>query len=440
MIKPFFYYQQHQINKALLVGLGISGISVIKYLSAYTINIDIFDQKNKSNHYIVDYEVFDNINLEVYDLIVVAPGIPLNRSPFTWLSSYWHKVVGDIELFSAHITQKKQKVVAITGSNGKSTVASLLHHILSALCIRVALGGNIGIPALSIINDNVDIYVLEVSSFQIDLLKKAQFDVVSMLNLSPDHVDRYKDYMGYCDSKLALLARGKYVVMNAKHKEFTASVSHNNFNYFNTNNTYANCTTAIFEGEIFCEQSEVFLQGKHNLENIVSVLVMLQGLMTFSDNLIAIIKKAVMDFMPLAHRCSLVRKFAGIRFINDSKATNIASVEAAIIGLGSADKNIIILLGGIAKGANFCGLTPVLKRYVKKTFIYGRDRMFIYAAIANEVSCELCDNLDQAFSFGASLACGNDIVLLSPGCASFDDFLSYVHRGEQFETLVKKIR
>lgn len=449
MIKPVFYYQEHHIRKVLVVGLGISGISVVQYLNAYVVDIEIFDQNTRNDHYVIDYDVFDKIDLEAYDLIVVAPGIPINRSPFNQLKSHWHKVVGDIELFSAHVMQKMQeeqekqkaqKIIAVTGSNGKSTVVSLLYHILNSLGFCAALGGNIGIPALSLLDDKVDVYVLEISSFQIDLLKKARFDVVSVLNLSPDHLDRYEDYNAYCDAKLALLARGEYVVMNGKQKALITDLMYKNLHYFNADNAYVNGEKTIFADEVFCEQSEIILQGKHNLENILAVLVILQGLISVDHRLLLKLKEAIARFEPLAHRCRLVNICSGVKYINDSKATNIASAEAALVGLGSDSKNIIILLGGMAKGADFSELTPVLKRYVKKALVYGRDRMLIYNAIAKEVDCALYDNLDQAFTAGCSLAQENDIVLLSPGCASFDGFLNYVHRGEHFEKLVSELR
>lgn len=448
--KPFFYYQTRQINRVLVVGLGVSGAAVVNYLKSYALEIDIFDQNPKNVSVIVDYQNFDEINLESYDLIVVAPGIPVNKAPFNQLYRHWHKVVGDIELFALAIAsgsdeknhkQKRQKVIAITGSNGKSTVVSLIFHVLKSLGINTALGGNIGIPALSLIDENVDVYVLEVSSFQIDLLKHAQFDVVAVLNLSPDHLDRYADYKAYCHAKLALLTRGKYSVMNAKQKDLLNDRVDATFSYFNNEATYVDDDKAIFHHEVFCQQSELILQGKHNLENILAVLTVLNELMSLSDDNKAKIKSAVATFNPLAHRCRLVRTFENIRYINDSKATNIASTEAALFGLGNQEtKNIIILLGGLAKGADFSELVPVLKTYVRKAVVYGQDRMSIYQAIANEVDCTLCQSFDEAFNAATTLACQNDIVLLSPACASFDGFLSYAHRGEYFEELVNKLR
>ncbi|WP_440682217.1 UDP-N-acetylmuramoyl-L-alanine--D-glutamate ligase [Cysteiniphilum halobium] len=441
-----FYYQKQQINHVLVVGLGVSGASVVDYLKAYALEINIFDQNPKNARLIVDYQNFDEIDLESYDLIVVAPGIPVNKAPFNRLQNHWHKVVGDIELFALHIASndkksKKQKAIAVTGSNGKSTVVSLLFYVLRSLGINAALGGNIGIPALSLIDEKVDIYVLEVSSFQIDLLKHAQFDVVAVLNLSPDHLDRYVDYRAYCDAKLALLVRGKYCVMNAKQKDLFNHRTDGALSYFNNDATYVDDDKAIFHREVFCQQSELILQGKHNLENILAVLTILDGLMILSEDDRARIKLAITQFNPLAHRCRLVKTCNGIRYINDSKATNIASTEAALIGLGNKyTKNIIILLGGITKGADFSQLVPALKTYVKKALIYGQDRMIIYQAISHEIDCVLCKNFDEAFNAGTTLASENDIVLLSPACASFDGFLNYAHRGEYFEELVNKLR
>lgn len=446
-LKPFFYYQTQQIKHVLVVGLGVSGVAVVEYLNTYALAIDIFDQDARNARLLVDYQNFDEIMIESYDLIVVAPGIPVNKAPFNRLHSYWHKVIGDIELFALHVkthndsTHKKQKIIAVTSSNGKSTVVSLLYHVLQKIGVNAALGGNIGIPALSLIDEKVSVYVLEISSFQIDLLKYAQFDVVAVLNLSPDHLDRYADYQTYCDAKLALLTRGAYRVMNAKQKDLLNHRADETFSYFNNDATYVDDDKAIFDNALFCQQSELILQGKHNLENILAVLVILDGLMILSEDGKARIQSAIANFNPLAHRCRLIKTFQGVSYINDSKATNIASTEAALMGLGNKDKkNIIILLGGVAKGADFSELIPVLKTYVKKALVYGRDRMPIYQAIANEVDCVLCEHFDEAFNAGITLACQNDLVLLSPACASFDGFLSYAHRGGYFEELVNKLR
>lgn len=447
MIKPFFYYQTQQINRVLVLGLGISGVSVVDFLITYALEIDIFDQNSQNSHFSIDYQNFDNIELESYDLIVVSPGIPVNKSPFNRLQFHWHNVISDIELFALHIAihnnnrNKRQKVIAVTGSNGKSTVVSLLYHVLKNLGIQAAVGGNIGIPALNLINKKINVYVLEISSFQIDLLKKAQFDITVVLNLSPDHLDRYADYEMYCNVKLGLLARGKYNLINAKQKSLITEKTYKNLHYFNTEATCINDDKAVFNNEIFCQQSEIFLQGKHNLENILAVLLVLDKLMMSLNDNKAIIKDAIASFNPLSHRCRFIRDFKGIRYINDSKATNIASTEAALIGLGSKDaKNIIVLLGGLTKGTDFSELLPVLKIYAEKALIYGQDRIQIYQAIVGEVDCVLCENFDQAFNTGVMLACQNDIVLLSPGCASFDGFSNYVHRGEYFEKLVNELR
>ena len=378
------YYRKKKIHRVLIIGLGISGMSVARYLSKYATNFDIFDHNTKSSEFQIKYHNFDKINFHHYDLIVVAPGIPINKDPFIKLKRYWEKVIGDIELFIAHIEQsvylnnKKQRIIAITGSNGKSTVVKLLGYVLKRLNFNTAIGGNIGIPALEIIDDNADIYLLEISSFQIDLLKKSRFNIAVVLNLSSDHLDRYPSPQTYFNTKLSLLPRSCYGIMNAEYKEIAKNYSYDieKFSYFNSPRSFIYRYSIIFDNKLFCKQSEILLQGHHNLENILSVLVVLKKIIVFSDKVRAFVKECIASFSPLAHRCSIVKKINDVSYINDSKATNIASVEAAIKAFGlknNKSKNIILLLGGVAKGDEFSKLVPVIRYYVKKSIIYGKD-------------------------------------------------------------------
>ncbi len=439
MNRPIFFYQNREIKKVLIVGLGISGFSVFKWFNQYDVIIDTYDQKHYEVSTNAYFDDFNALELMHYDLIVVAPGIPINKAPFNRLSQYWDKVVGDIELFALEVKPLGQKMLAISGSNGKSTTVSLLYHVLRDLDIKVALGGNIGTPALSLIDPKVQVYVLEISSFQIDLLKKAQFDVGCVLNISPDHLDRYPNYAAYCQSKLKLFEHSHYKVTNGKQRELTLA-DKANMSYFNSKDCWIDGKTLFFQGQLFCTTDELLLQGAHNLENILAVLLVLESLMDLNEAAWAKIKQSIRHFRGLPHRCQLVATINGVKYINDSKGTNIGAVEAALNGLAQDEKNIIIFLGGLAKGADFSMLIPALKKSVKKAIIYGQDRLLITKALEKDIECIIYPHLDEAFATSFAFAKQGDIVLLSPGCASFDAFSGFVQRGEYFEQLVNQYK
>ncbi|MBK2123737.1 UDP-N-acetylmuramoyl-L-alanine--D-glutamate ligase [Fangia hongkongensis] len=436
-----FFYQQTPIKSVLIIGLGASNRALLSYLeNNYTLDIALYDQSDQENLSLSYplYHDFQAINLELYDLIIPAPGIPINRAPFSELYNFWHKVVGDIELFCHELEKTAAieksalpKVVAVTGSNGKSTVVSLLHHVLLSSGMDVALGGNIGTPVFELINQTVALYVLELSSFQIDLLKKARFEIITVLNISEDHLDRYPSFEAYAASKLALVKHANCALLPTHLAHQLENKTQIAIEAIESGEFQLNDQAIIYQSNVLLTSKMLSIKGTHNLYNALVVLRMIEKL---SFNPMDIVQH-ISHFQALAHRCNSVARVNEVDYINDSKATNIGAVIAGISGLTST-KNVILLLGGIAKGADFSKLKDVLKSNVCFTCIYGQDRFKIEEDITNLVEYELAESLDQAFDLCASRSKCGDIVLLAPGCASFDAFSGFAERGSYFEKLV----
>lgn len=411
-----FYFNNSKISNVLIVGYGATGKSINDYLKTFeNVNVDI-------SH---DDDEFTSFNLAEYDLIAVSPGIPLNSEIYNEFDAYRYKVISDIQLFYQEIKETFSKTVAVTGSNGKSTVVTMLNYVLNYLGYKSILIGNIGTPALSEVNKDFDFYVIELSSFQIDLLKCAKFDVGCVINVSPDHLDRYASFVEYKQSKLNL--------EKFSEKFFTYDVDSSSIKY--------NCSYAILRENIYkrslkiLDIEEINLFGLHNLENIVVVLNILDRLNIDSYQAVAAIK----TFKGLEHRCRIVKKINQVTFINDSKGTNVGATIAALNSITST-KNIILMLGGVAKSGDFTLMEEILKKYVKYVHIYGRDREYIESQIKDFCNYELNDSMSQAFKSATEKTQLNDTVLLSPACASFDEFSGYEERGCIFAKLVLDLK
>lgn len=430
-MSPLFY-QGKLVEKVLIVGMGLSGQSVQTFLSNFSVFVECYDVKKTACS---SFKNFTEIDLFSYDLIVVSPGIPLNQSPYQRLMSYRCRMISDVDLFCAYA---KEPIIAVTGSNGKSTVVSLLAHILRAQGFKVGLGGNIGAPALSVLDEMNDYYVLELSSFQIDLLHRSYFAVGIVLNITPDHLDRYSDFDAYALSKCSLASFSDCFVCPRSIAE-AYSVAHPSLVLFDCDNGFK------VDGAFLHHQNTRILDmgaitslvGQHNRSNIAFTYVAIQSLgvrlgqQAFLD--------AVQNFIGLPHRCQWVGEVNGVAFIDDSKGTNIGATIAAIEGLSSQYCGIVLLLGGVAKGADFSDMIPTLKAHVRHCFVYGQDGQTIFSQIKDEIQATLCHNANAAFHRATECAQKGELVLLSPACASFDEFRNYAHRGEAFAQFVKSL-
>lgn len=410
-----FYFNDEKITKLLMVGYGATGKSVCDYLDSFIdLQVDISQNDDE----------FISIDLGAYDLIVVSPGIPIDKSPYRKLSNYKAKVVSDIDIFYQKVKSSSAKTIAVTGSNGKSTIVTMLDFVLNKLGYKSVLVGNIGIPALNKIDEDFDYCVVETSSFQIDLFNSVEFDLGCVINVSPDHLDRYQGFEQYKQSKLNL---AKFC------RDFFVYDVHNNGVKYSgeyevvRGSIYRNATKLL-------DITETNLFGNHNLENIIVVLNILDRLDIDTTRAVEAVKK----FKGLANRCKVVKKVDGVTYINDSKGTNVGATVAALNSITNK-RNIILLLGGLAKGGDFSLMIKSLRKYVKYIFVYGEDKEYIKTYIEDFCEYEMCENISEAFRLASQRAQSSEIVLLSPACSSFDEFENYVKRGEYFEKLVKQL-
>lgn len=397
-----------------MVGYGSTGKSVCDFLANFIdITVDISQNDDE----------FVNYDLNSYDLITVSPGIPLNKSPYRALTKFKDKIVSDIDIFYQYIKDTKAKTIAVTGSNGKSTVVTMTDFVLKDLGYKSILVGNIGTPALNKIGEKFDYCVVEVSSFQINLFNCVRFDLGCIINVSPDHLDRYQNFEQYKQSKLNLAKFSN---------DFFVYDVHNGIKYAGE---YQIIRGAIYRNSTkLLDIVETKLFGEHNLENIIVVLNILDRLGLDINQAIDSIKK----FKGLEHRCKIVKKVNSTTYINDSKGTNVGATIAALNSITNS-KNIILLLGGVAKGGDFSLMIKSLDKYVKYVYIYGADKEYIESYIKGYCKYQLCNNMKQAFELSSQKANSNEIVLLSPACASFDEFSGYAQRGEVFQNLVAQL-
>ncbi|ACD31282.1 UDP-N-acetylmuramoyl-L-alanine--D-glutamate ligase [Francisella tularensis] len=409
-----FYFNDNKITKLLMVGYGSTGKSVCDFLANFIdITVDISQNDDE----------FVNYDLNSYDLITVSPGIPLNKSPYRALTKFKDKIVSDIDIFYQYIKDTKAKTIAVTGSNGKSTVVTMTDFVLKDLGYKSILVGNIGTPALNKIGEKFDYCVVEVSSFQINLFNCVRFDLGCIINVSPDHLDRYQNFEQYKQSKLNLAKFSN---------DFFVYDVHNGIKYAGE---YQIIRGAIYRNSTkLLDIVETKLFGEHNLENIIVVLNILDRLGLDINQAIDSIKK----FKGLEHRCKIIKKVNGTTYINDSKGTNVGATIAALNSITNS-KNIILLLGGVAKGGDFSLMIKSLDKYVKYVYIYGVDKEYIESYIKGYCKYQLCNNMKQAFELASQKANSNEIVLLSPACASFDEFSGYAQRGEVFQNLVAQL-
>ncbi|MFC4891973.1 UDP-N-acetylmuramoyl-L-alanine--D-glutamate ligase [Pseudofrancisella aestuarii] len=411
-----FFYKDVLINKILIVGYGSTGKSVEVYLEKYNVEVHISSSEAD----------FLEKNLETYDLLVVSPGIPLNKNPYSNLENYKSKIISDIDLYYDAIKAKQIKLIAVTGSNGKSTVVTMLDTVLNNLGYKSILVGNIGTPILSKINDDVEFCVVEISSFQIDLLKDTKFDVSCVINISHDHLDRYDSYQEYIESKLNLEKFSR--------EFFVYDFEGKGLKYNTVFSIRKSCIYKKEEKILALEETKLF--GLHNLENIIVVLSILEKFNIDHKKVITELK----EFEGLKHRCNKIGEIRGVSYINDSKGTNVGATVVAIDNLTNS-KNIVLLLGGVAKGGDFSIMQRSVIGKVKFICIYGKDAEYIKVQLEKYFSnFEVLKDMKTAFAKTVNIASKNDIVLLSPACASFDEFRNYEHRGEEFIKLFNEYK
>lgn len=432
--------------RLIIVGLGATGYSAAQFLQATPIKFAIIDSRRNPplidtlREQMPDVPVFcggfDQSALEVATHMMISPGVSLNETAIHKAMLAGVVVMSDIDLFAC-ATDKP--VIAITGSNGKSTVTSMLGDMGNACGVKTAIGGNLGTPALDLLAQDADLYVLELSSFQLERTSTLKAVAATVLNVSPDHLDRHADIAEYAHEKQRIFSGEGVMVLNADDPLVMAmrqtGRSCLTFSTTETADFYvqkAETSYLMHGNEVMMPTSELRLEGTHNMANALAALA-LGGVVGLDvQKMCAALKK----FKGLAHRMQRVGNVAGVSWVNDSKATNIGACVAALNGY---DHKVVLIAGGDAKGADMTELAPVVREKAKAVIVMGKDAELIESVLKDIVPVHYAVNMKEAVNIAAKVAVAGDTVLLSPACASLDQYKSYADRGNKFAEAVQEL-
>lgn len=416
-----------------VLGLARSGLATVEALVASGAGVTAWDDREEARDDAMALGADIGNPLEI-DLIgfagvVVSPGVPLNRHPIAAHAREAHvPVIGDIELFAeARGDLPPHKVVGITGTNGKSTVTALIHHMLESAGVPSLMGGNIGLPILT--RDPLPeggVYILELSSYQIDLSHSLACDVAVLTNLSPDHLDRYDGFTGYTASKARLFS--------LQHREQVAIVAVDDDPSKMIASRINHRLHRVSGKDIDPVDQTRWpaLQGPHNAQNAVCAIAVCRVLGLNDEQ----IERGLATYKSLPHRMELVGEVGGVSWFNDSKATNAASAAPALAAFPPApDQRLHWIAGGKAKGDGLAACRPWFA-HVKRVYLIGEAMEPFAAEIGDALPVDLARDMATAVAHAAAAAKPGDIVLLSPACASFDQFTDYEQRGDVFRGLV----
>jgi len=430
-----------------IIGLGVTGLSCVTFFAKKGIDVTVFDtraeppgkeQLSSQTALIIGPLVAER--LLQFDTLVVSPGIALSTPAIAQAKLQGVEVIGDIELFARELNTPQYtdtKLVTITGSNGKSTVTSLLGEMASEAGVNVGVGGNIGVPALDLLDPSRTLYILELSSFQLETTESLNATVATILNVSEDHLDRYPSYQAYTDAKHKIYQQTKMSLINRDDSlTFTKMMPQISFGFDQQQYglTEQNKETYLsFEGQPLLACSQLKLSGKHNWMNALAALALgSQVALPMSSML-----KTLKTYKGLKHRCEFVKEVQGVRWINDSKATNIGATQAALLGLSETiSGQVHVILGGDGKGADFSDLSDALSEVAGQIVCFGQDADAI-AAQSNKAV--VVDNLQQAVEHINQHAHEGDLAILTPACASLDMYKNFMARGDHFVDVVNSL-
>ncbi|WP_407411825.1 UDP-N-acetylmuramoyl-L-alanine--D-glutamate ligase [Acinetobacter sp.] len=438
----------------VVAGLGISGVAAVNFLHEQGYRVAVTDSRaNPPGHDQISTEVqssfgaLDQELLLAAEEIIISPGLDPKLPEIQAAIAKGIPVVSEIQILR-RATDKP--IVAITGSNAKSTVTTLFGLMAADAGKKVAVGGNLGRPALDLIKDDPELYVLELSSFQLETTSNLNAEVAVVLNMSEDHLDRHGDMMGYHTAKHRIFQGVKKVVHNRDDSLTRPLVPDSTpMQSFGLNapdlNQYGvlredDGTMWLARGrERLIQSSELYIQGMHNIANALACLALGEAIGLARESMLATLR----TFKGLEHRCEFVKELHGVRYYNDSKGTNIGATLAALDGLGAAIQakggKVAIILGGQGKGQDFTALREALTKYAKVAVLIGEDRTMIENAIQGTTALLHAQTLEQAVQLCQQHTQANDVVLLSPACASFDMFKGYSQRGQQFVACVNAL-
>ncbi|MGP9457482.1 UDP-N-acetylmuramoyl-L-alanine--D-glutamate ligase [Pasteurella multocida] len=425
-------------KKVTVIGLGKTGLSCVDFLLAKQADVRVIDTRMQPAG---AEQLAKNVPLHTgslnqqwlleSDLIIISPGLAVKTPEIQTALAAGIEVIGDIELFCR---EAKKPIIAITGSNGKSTVTSLVAHMVNAAGLKVGMGGNIGIPALSLLEQAHDMYVLELSSFQLETTYSLKATSATVLNISEDHMNRYVDLEDYRQAKLKIYHHVQTAVINAE-DVLTAmdglkngvSFGEDNADYWLKTEKGRSYLMAKDERVLACD--EMKLVGRHNYMNALAAIALAQAAGIPLES----IRRALREFNGLDHRFQLAHFAHGVRWVNDSKATNVGSTVAALTGL-QLNGTLHLLLGGDGKGADFSELASLINQPNIICYCFGQDGEQLAALSPRS---QRFSTMEEAINALRPTLSAGDMVLLSPACASLDQFSSFEQRGDEFTRLAK---
>lgn len=439
----------------LVVGLGKTGLSIARYLHNKNKPFVIYDTRKDAPgltefkaefpHHTVYLDAFPFELIAQLTDIITSPGLSLDTPFLQQAREAGVAIYGDIECLAREI---KAPVVAITGTNGKSTVTTLVGEMAKAAGMKTAVAGNIGAPVLDILTDGhaYDLWVLELSSFQLDLTESLQPLVATILNVTPDHLDRHHTLDAYVQAKQRVYHQAKVALFNREDAytapSAAADPSMHRVSFGQDAPDSGNWGLINQDGVVYLAQGadcllpveSILLKGVHNWLNALAACALAEAAGIAKSVMVSVLT----SFTGLAHRTQWVRSLAGVDWINDSKGTNVGATISAINGIGgSMQGKIVLIAGGQGKGADFDELSKPIADYVRSIVLIGEDADKIAAALNNVAPISRASSLDNAVAMAKTQAKPGDVVLLSPACASLDMFRDFNHRGEVFTSAVK---
>jgi len=443
---------------AVVLGLGQTGLSLARWLARHGARVRVADTRQAPPCADALHEALPGIRVESgpfvastfagAELIAISPGVPKDQPAIAEAVAAGATLVGDVELFAQSLPVG-QKVLAITGTNGKTTVTALTGALGEAAGLVTTVAGNIGTPVLDVLSRHEDgapwpdLLVLELSSYQLETTASLELAAATVLNVSPNHLDRYAGVVDYAAAKARIFSRASVQVINRDDpivrlmrrpgrtvQTFGAGVplSEEEWGLVST----AGEEWLARGGELLAPAAGLALVGRHNALNALAALALVSSVAKLTPAVLA----ALARFRGLPHRMERIADERGVLFVNDSKATTVAATEAALAGIG---RPVVLIAGGDGKGQSFVPLKPAVDRACRAVLLIGRDAPLVARGLAGTgAAVELVGSLDAAVARALALARPGDAVLLSPACASLDQFASFGERGERFATLVRE--
>jgi UDP-N-acetylmuramoylalanine--D-glutamate ligase len=440
----------NQRARSIVVGLGRTGLSCARYLHARHESFAVTDSRAAPPESAalqklapdaeVRFGAFDEALLDDANRVIASPGVSL-REPFMMSAAIRGvPIIGDIELFAR---EAQAPIAAITGTNGKSTVTTLVARMAEAAGRRVLAGGNLGRPALDLLDDPApDLYVLELSSFQLDTTRSLKTAAAVVLNVTPDHMDRYESVSEYAAAKARIFQHCDAAVINLDdplvqampHRaprvlSFTLR-SDRGGDYYTL--PLGDDVALMHGGRQLLAMSEMKIAGLHNVANALASLAMCDALQLPQEPCV----QALREFTGLPHRSQWIADVRGVRYVNDSKGTNVGATLAAVAGMPGS---LVLIAGGQGKGQDFTPLAAAFRGKVRHVVLLGQDAKLLAAALEGVASIEFAKDMDDAVQRAARAARSGETVLLSPACASLDMFRDYAHRGYMFAASVRRL-